>query len=397
MLRCDNASVNISRRATSFRLSKGIRTETIGPSESHQAGTAERMNRTLLTGARTVLLASGLNRRWWHHALMYQTFLQNIKYSSLTRSSPHVLMFGTKPDVSHFQEFGVEGWLHRRSDQRQDSKFDARGEPVIFVGYPTNQLGFLVWCPGRGPLKVIATNNVIFGTKCPQTPRSPLELISDSDTDLPLDKLPAALNLKELNSTQDMHVLGTFQGRLILSDSCLDGLRQMKPANLARVLHYVQNKQMSSVYLALTDSIQLMGSKMPDNNFAQEVSHIESAVPRSVQDALSPAFVHEWGPAIDRENQGFLQNQCFEAVSLPRGARTLPGIWVFTRKRDNTPKARFCVGGHRQVLGQDYFPFKNYCAVLSSRDNRILLALAAAEGYTVYQTDVFEAFLHRKL
>jgi hypothetical protein len=89
VLRCDNASVNFSRRATSFRVAKGIRTETICPFESHQNGTAERMNRTLMTGARTVLLASGLERRWWHHAVKYQTFLQNVKYSPLTQFSPH--------------------------------------------------------------------------------------------------------------------------------------------------------------------------------------------------------------------------------------------------------------------------------------------------------------------
>ena len=105
----------------------------------------------------------------------------------------------------------------------------------------------------------------------------------------------------------------------------------------------------------------------------------------------------EWGPAIDKENGGFCKYDCFAAVPLPHGERTLPGLWVFTRKRDGTAKARFCVGGHRQLLGRDYFPNKNYCAVLSSRDNRILLALAAAEGYTVYQTDVVQAFLHGKL
>jgi hypothetical protein len=124
VFRCYNASVNVSLRATSFRVAKGIGTETICPSESHQNGTAQRMNRTLVTGVRTVLLVSGLERSWWHHEVMYQTFLQNIKYSSLTCSSPHLMMFGSKPDVSSFQEFGVEAWLHRRIDQCQDSKFD---------------------------------------------------------------------------------------------------------------------------------------------------------------------------------------------------------------------------------------------------------------------------------
>ena len=41
VLRCDNASVNVSRRAMAFRTAKNIRTETICPYESHQNGTAE--------------------------------------------------------------------------------------------------------------------------------------------------------------------------------------------------------------------------------------------------------------------------------------------------------------------------------------------------------------------
>jgi hypothetical protein len=397
VFRCDNASVNVSRRATSFRVAKGIRTETICPSESHQNGTAERMNRTLVTGARTVLLASGLERRWWHHAVMYQTFLQNVKYSPLTRSSPHLMMFGTKPDVSSFQEFGVEAWLHRRVDQRQDSKFDARGEPVIFIGYPSNQQGFLVWCPGSGPTKIVASNNLVFGTRCPRSSRSPVELLDEAHTEIPLSDVPAALTLQEVDNSTDLHIVGTFEGNFVLSDSALDGLRTLSPASLPKILYYTHTKNLCSVHLALADSYQFYTATLPETVFPQEVSATTPRIPKSIQQALSPEFVDEWGPAIDKENQGFRHHNCFTAVPLPPGARPLPGLWVFTRKRDGSPKARFCVGGHRQIMGRDYFPNKNYCAVLSSRDNRILLALAAAEGYTVYQTDVVQAFLHGKL
>ena len=45
---------------------------------------------------------------------------------------------------------------------------------------------------------------------------------------------------------------------------------------------------------------------------------------------------------------------------------------MFSRKRDGAPKACFVIGGHRQRLGLDYFEFKNNCAVLASRDNRVL-------------------------
>ena len=91
--------------------------------------------------------------------------------------------------------------------------FRSRGEPVIFVGYPTNQKGYLVWCPGRGPTKVVATNNVVFGTHCPYSSRSGLEIIPP-DKDLDLAKLPSALTLKEVDKATDLHILGIFDKQL---------------------------------------------------------------------------------------------------------------------------------------------------------------------------------------
>ncbi len=72
-----------------------------------------------------------------------------------------MIMYNEKPDVSGFQQFGCEGWLHRRVDQRPDSKFDASGEPVIFVGYTPNQKGFLLWCPESRKVSCYGIQNVV--------------------------------------------------------------------------------------------------------------------------------------------------------------------------------------------------------------------------------------------
>ena len=87
---------------------------------------------------------------------------------------------------------------------------------------------------------------------------------------------------------------------------------------------------------------------MPADVFPQEVKSRTTRVPKNVNEALSPSFVDEWGPAIDRENAGFQKYKCFQPVpSFQHGTCTLPGLWVFTHKRYNSAKALFCIGGHR--------------------------------------------------
>ncbi len=90
---------------------------------------------------------------------------------------------------------------------------------------------------------------------------------------------------------------------------------------------------------ALADSYQLYTATLPANVFAQEVTAKIPRIPKNIQQALSPEFFDEWGPAIDNENKGFLHHNYLTAIPLPSGARLLPGLWVFTRKRDGTPKA----------------------------------------------------------
>ena len=178
-----------------------------------------------------------------------------------------------------------------------------------------------------------------------------------------------------------------------MSGSGLSGFRLLAPSDFMAALAFTHEHNLSSAHLSLIDSYTLYDASLPANIFVQEVSGA-SPVPRNLTEALSPAFVGEFGPAMDKENEGFRIHECFEVVPLPDGQRCLPTQWIFTRKREGTPKARLVVCGHRQVLGKDYFENKNYCSVLSSRDNRILLSLAASQQWHMHQTDVVQAFLH---
>ena len=56
------------------------------------------------------------------------------------------------------------GHTKRGGTARNMNRGIIESEPVIFVGYPSNQQDFLVLCPGRGPTKLVASNNLVFGT-----------------------------------------------------------------------------------------------------------------------------------------------------------------------------------------------------------------------------------------
>ena len=393
-VRRDNASVNVSKELMTILDQRGIRSETSNPYEAWQNGKPERMFQTVTSTARTVLLTSGLDGRFWLHAFQYAVRIHNIQYSRILKTSPYVAMHGVKPDISDDQQFGVEAWMYIRPEQRKDPKFSARGEPCIFVGYPTNQQGFLVWCPSRGNNTIVSTTNVVFGTLCPRAKRPEIELLPDSAKDVFLQETPTALRLEEVHAAHDLCFVGTWEDQFVLTSSYLDSPRSLKPSEVMSLLSYTHENNLASAHLSLVDSYALIAAELPAEACMQEVIQSKT-VPKTVTQALSPEFHAEWSKAMDSELAGFVKHGCFEALpSLTEGVRTLPGSWLFSRKRDGTAKARYVMGGHRQRLGQDYFEHKNYCAVLASRDNRLLLALAAAQGWQVHQTDIQQAFLH---
>jgi len=364
-----------------------IRSETSNPYEPWQNGLAERMIQTINSIARGVMIDSGLDGRFWFLALQYATRIHNIQYSAVLDSSPYLVMHGSKPDVSRDHQFGVEAWLFVRPEQRTDPKFSKRGEACIFVGYPLNQCGYLVWCPSRGTNAIFASTNIVFGTRCPRAAVKSAGLFPDTTRELFLPSLPTAFRIEEVHGTPDIQFMGTYQDHYVLGSASLTSPRSFPVSEVLELLQYTDEHSLAAAHVSLIESYDLLHVK-------QLGPELRSDIPSTCTQALSPAFVAEWKPAMEKEIQGFLKHKCFEPVSKAPGLRTLPGQWIFSRKRNGQAKARFVIGGHRQRLGTDYFEFKNYCAVLASRDNRVLLALAAANGWGIYQTDIEQAFLH---
>src|SRR3954467_992996 len=107
-----------------------------------------------------------------------------------------------------------------------------------------------------------------------------------------------------------------------------------------------------------------------------------------------------WLEAMRSKLKSMDDNQVWDLVDLPNGARTIECKWIFKKKTDmygnvEIHKARLVVKGFRQVQGIDYNETFSPVAMLKSV--RIVLAIAAYFDYDIWQMDVKTAFLNGNL
>ena len=112
-LRSDNGGEYTSAEFALYLTKEGIKHELTTPHTPQQNGVAERLNRTLIEGVRTMLADSKLPHRFWAEALSTAVYLRN---RSPTKALEGINTFeawsGTKPDVSSLCVFGCRAYAH---------------------------------------------------------------------------------------------------------------------------------------------------------------------------------------------------------------------------------------------------------------------------------------------
>ena len=78
------------------------------PNNPAQNGLAERMNRTIVESARSMMFHSNLSVNFWAEAVNTAVYLKN--RSPIT---PYECLFNRKPDVAHLRVFGCIAF-HRK-------------------------------------------------------------------------------------------------------------------------------------------------------------------------------------------------------------------------------------------------------------------------------------------
>ncbi|GJY67490.1 putative ribonuclease H-like domain-containing protein [Tanacetum coccineum] len=107
IIRSDNGTEFKNRVMLEFCGEKGIKQEFSNARTPQQNGVAERMNRTLIEAARTMLADSHLPTTFWAEAVNTACYTFNrVRVTKPQNKTPYELLFGHKPILSYIRPFG---------------------------------------------------------------------------------------------------------------------------------------------------------------------------------------------------------------------------------------------------------------------------------------------------
>ena len=158
-LRSDNGGEYNSHEFAQFCKDRRISYEFTCPYTPEQNGVSERLNRTLIETARSMIYHAKVPLKFWAEAVNTAVYLRNRSpTSALKDKTPFECWFGEKPDVSNLRVFGCICFVH--TPNRLRKKLDPKSTKAIFVGYHLGTKGYKLY--DLSSKRFIRSRNVLF-------------------------------------------------------------------------------------------------------------------------------------------------------------------------------------------------------------------------------------------
>jgi len=145
-LRTDNRGEFCLIEFDKFYKEQGIERHKTTSYTPQQNGVVERMNRTLMDKARSMLSGASLEQKFWAESIATACYLVNRSpTSALVGKIPMEVWSGKKPSIRHLRVFGCEAYAHVPREKR--SKLENKAIKCIFIGYDVSVKGYKLWDP----------------------------------------------------------------------------------------------------------------------------------------------------------------------------------------------------------------------------------------------------------
>ena len=136
-MRSDSSTPHFINQAfKDARRERGIDHEASPPYGQHKNGAAEKMIQTICLKARCNMIDAGLPPKFWAEATNTAVTIHRITpQQGLGWRSPHEMLYGKVPEISHLRRFGALCYIHIPEEKRVDKKLGPRSEPGVMIGY----------------------------------------------------------------------------------------------------------------------------------------------------------------------------------------------------------------------------------------------------------------------
>lgn len=367
---------------------------------------AERLNRTLLNKARTMLLTSNSDGIFWNEAIMAANYLKNRSPTTAVGDqfkdkTPAELWYGTKPDVSHLRIFGSPCYNLIPSNNRK--KLGPRSVKCIMMGYTSSIGSYRLWD--------IEQKRIVIGRHVTFNEGKLLE--NTAVIELPCSE--AASDVKEevhsindkLNESEDHFTDAEDSSDHGANEDCTGdngsgdhGANEDGTGNNENDADDIAGDCVLRRSTRTRRKPQYFHDMDFDAHCALSAETFVDDDPKTIREAKERSDWPKWKEAIDSEYNALMENKTWSICDLPNDRTAVTCKWVFKLKRNadgkiDKYKARLVARGFSQKEGFDYN--ETYSPVAKLTTLRIILSVANHKGLLIHQMDVKSAFLNGKL
>ncbi|CAI7925980.1 unnamed protein product, partial [Closterium sp. NIES-53] len=377
VIRTDNGGEFIGADFESVLKKKGIQHQLTVPYNPQQNGVAERFNRTLQEGARTLLGRAGLPDPFWVTALRQVALVKNRVLATVGDKQwvPYTKWYGSAPTVNMLRAYGCMVVFHVPKEKR--GKLEASGRWGVHLGLAKDHKGWLIWDLTSQQLTV--SRDVKF-----------LESLYYKEWKQQQQELPTTLLIIEADEVQRP----SRQVQVTVSEEEISGvtedgenLRDVRPPNWLTYPSFGKPKVVRAGSVA-------------EQCDEEEIAHCYWAAvlePKTLVEALSGPDAEKWKQSVKEEYDSLLENETWELCELPPGKKAISSKLIFRHKYGpdgelTRYKSRLVAKGFQQTKRKEFDEI--FAPVGKGTTLRVMLGMVANHGWRIKQMDITTAFLN---
>ena len=394
-LRTDRGGEFTSNEFKTYCELLGIKRYLSAPYSPQQNGVVERRNQTVVGMARSLLKSMGVPGGFWGEAVSTAVYLLNrAPTKSVVGKTPYEAYYDRKPSVDHFRIFGC--LAHVKVVTPHIPKLADRSKQMVFIGYDMNTKGYRMFNPTTR--QVVVTRDAVFEEeKKWEWSNSPVTSTGSIGNTLTAHYFTIA-GVSDTTNQED---------KVAVSDPDPDSLTPHTPDTTLEA--FDDSASTEAVQPTTSDESSSEGPRgkrdiqsIYDKTFPIELEYsglclLGEEEPSNLEEAKADPM---WRKAMEEEISSIQRNETWKLVPLPDSHKPIGLKWVYKLKKDIQGrivkhKARLVAKGYVQRQGIDFDEV--FAPVARLETVRLLISIAAHEGWEVHHMDVKSAFLNGDL